>query len=144
MVQEGWGQECRCLELGVGNVVCGEPTCEHSRVLGPVPLSQAFSVPECLSPTEGSIYGWGWRSDLQISASHVPQWLAVTESGLLLPPVPAMRPDPALLASSLEAPCTEVPRSPLLASWPPAPGTPGHWPWASFRQDVASLLPDLL
>lgn len=95
MGQEGWGQECRYLELGGGNVVWGEPTVGILVSWAPAPLSQALSVPECLSPTEGSIWGWGWRSDLQISASHIPPWLAVTERVLLLSPVPAMRPDPA-------------------------------------------------
>lgn len=47
---------------------------------GPLMLSAtpSLSVPERLSPTEGSI--WGWALDLQISAIHVPRWLAVVES----------------------------------------------------------------
>lgn len=74
MVQEGWGQDCRCLELGGGNVVWGEPTVGILVSWAPVPLSQTLSVPECLPQKEAFGVGGGEVTSRSQQATYLRGW----------------------------------------------------------------------
>ena len=114
---------------------CGQPL-----ILGPCSsLPDTLSVPECLSPSKGSIGGEWQGGNRHISASDIPQGVAVIKGRNACCQPPSLHPSHhartyragVLPGSSPQRRC------PLLAGWLPAPGpwAMGHGPCA-FMKDL--------
>lgn len=114
-----------CLGLDGGNIIWDEPAMGRPSSWAHVPLCQALSVSECLSPTRGSI---SWSKAGRRVTSRPPDSVAGSfqeQEHLLATFYPTSL--PCFLDCPRQSPPGElhagkVPKSPLLAGWPPAPG----------------------
>lgn len=85
-MQEGWGEDCRCLEVGGGNSIWEGPTVGIPVSWAPLPLYQALAV--CLPQKEAFGVGGGEVTFGSQQATYLGGWQllrAGTPAGRLLP-----------------------------------------------------------